>query len=141
MKQLTIYDILDAIEPQPPVSDCSLSHGYESAEEFMDDVAEAHSKGYRQIIDADGESFTIIDETLISRDSEEDDGDDCEEPDTVEELDEETPLPMAKWQAAQLKIIDVINNTLDQKGPITPQQADTILTLAAARETLLKDKY
>jgi hypothetical protein len=150
MKQPTLIDILEKMSEHlatiPVASDCSLSHGYESAEEFMADVAEAYDRGYAQIEDADGELFDIIDEVTISRVNPIDE----DEPETVEELYEdtcdeepepETGTPMAKWQAAQLKILDVINNTLDSTEPITPQQAETILTLAAARETIIRDKY
>jgi hypothetical protein len=71
------------------------------------------------------------------------------EPATVEELDELIPdIPdlsdkepeptMPKWEAAQLRILDVINNTLSRTAPISLETAATLKTLAEARELIIR---
>lgn len=79
---------------------------------------------------------------------------DVPEPETVEDLDEQIHFPhpeedddcceaegsveLPKWRAADFRILDIINNTLSQKAPISQNQAETLLTLAAVRETICR---
>ena len=106
---------------------------------FATDVKYAFSEGYEFIQDSTGMTFSILaDNKLVEVDVTEEE---LQAAAAIEQDEVVEDLPSEEYctECHNIMLIDgIINNTLSQTDPITPQQAETMIKLAHLKEMLLK---